>query len=70
MESHGAQKLSHVLREKGQVKVCSQSKSKERVSESSKSALRNCGRAKNLIGKFLFGFVCELAAITKVISET
>jgi hypothetical protein len=70
MESHGAQKLSHVLREKGQVKICSQSKGEQRISESSESALRNCGWAKNLIGKFLFGFVCELAAIAKVISET
>ncbi len=70
MESHGAQKLSHVLREKGQVKIGSQCKGKQRISESSESALCNCGWTKNLIGKFLFGFVCELAAITKVISET
>ena len=70
MDVHLAQKLGHVFRIEGKVKVGSESECKERISQCSQGTLSNCCWAKKLIKELLLGFVRVLATLAKVVGET
>jgi hypothetical protein len=64
-----AQTLGHVLGVENQILPETESKGKERISESSQGMASNCGWAIKLVKKFLFDFVRIFSDLSKIVDK-